>query len=161
MIKLKKGDLLAFQPSSKMGEMIRVIDSKGEGKYSHWAIFWGYKDGAPLFLESVEGVGVRPCVLLEWRQNYDVYRPVDPKIEMRDVGDLILLIGAKYDYKRIWVILKNRLFGTPLYADSPTKPICTEFVNFAYRYKLVKSGQATPFTLEKSKKLECVYKSNE
>lgn len=159
MIKLKYGDLIAFRPTSKTGELIRAIDSRGFGDYSHWAFFWGYKDGAPLFLESVEGRGVQVNMLEEWRNTFDIYRPID--LKPRPVREMLLLVGAKYDYNRIWAILMNRLFGKKLYADSPTQPICTEYVNYGYKYKIVPAGTATPFTLENSDKLQCIYKSNQ
>lgn len=156
--KFKYGDLLAFRPTSKTGELIRIIDSKGKGQYSHWAVFLGYRRGVPIFIESHEGRGGVVIVgLKEWFNTYDVYRP--KKLKPRPEVDLLKLLGNEYDYKRIWLILKNRLFGTKLFGDSPKNPICTELCNYAYRYKLAKPGQATPYTLEKSSELECIYQS--
>lgn len=152
--KLKYGDLIAFEPTSKTGKLIRRIDSGGKGKFSHYGFFWCEKDGALLFLESVEGHGVRVNILQEWRQNYTIYRPADETIKPRAINEMLVLVGAKYDYKRIWALLKNRLFDIPLYADSPTSPICTEYVNFGWNYNLVKAGTATPYTLETSDTLK-------
>lgn len=159
MTKLQYGDLIAFYPTSKMGELIRIVDSKGLGNYSHWATFIGYRRGIPLFIESHEGRGgVVILALKEWQNTYDIYRAKE--LKPRPEKDLLNLLGNGYNFKKIWLILKNRMFGTKLFGGSPDKPICTELCNFAYRYRLAPAGQATPYTLENSVELECIYKSN-
>jgi len=158
MIKLKYGDLIAFYPTSFFGEIVCIIDSKGLGSYSHWAVFTGYEKGVPMFIESNDKMGVVMLALKEWQNNFDIYRA--KKLKPKLVSELYSMIGNKYGFNRIWSILLNRLFRFPLWGESPYEPICTELCNYAYHYRLAPAGQATPYTLEKSKELKCIYKSN-
>lgn len=142
------GDILCFRPTTFKGDLIVAIDSKGLGQYSHNAIFWKYIFGKPYFIEAHEnnGRGVGIVQLQEYWNNYDVYRPT---IKPRPERQLLDKMGNSYSKGRLWKIFLNRLFGIKITSDNADEMICTELVNYAYRYELLKAGYETPYEIEK------------
>jgi hypothetical protein len=160
-MRFEYGDIICFKPSTLIGYLIVFFDGWYRGKYSHNAIFLEYFEDIPLFIEAHEsnkrGIAIQR---LEERGNYAVYRPIS--LQPRDKIEVLRLLNTKYDARRIWKILKHRLFGIKIPKDTPNEMICTEFVNFTYRNELIQPGYETPWELEKlvdSGRIECVYKS--
>lgn len=163
-MKFQYGDILCFRPTGIVGELIVAIDSKGLGDYSHNAIFWKYEQGIPLFLEAHEknGRGVGIVKLQEHWNNYDVFRCVD--LDVRPDKEMLDKLGNMYSRSRLFKIFMFRVFGVPIKSDNVDETICTEYVNFCFKYKLLTPGYETPWELQKlirnnPKRFITVYKS--
>lgn len=144
----KYGDIILFEPTSVIGRVQVVIDNLSQPRkfnFSHGAIFLERVGDSCLMVESVNRGGVRIAPLQEWK-NYTIVRPEGFGIIMPKKR-LISKIYSDYDFNKIGRIFMSRIFNYPLTVDDDRKLICTELVNFAYRYKITKKGQCTPVTL--------------
>lgn len=141
------GDIILFEPTRLTSRIQVKIDNLGQKhkhNYSHGAIFWGKEGGVPLMIESVSPCGVHIAKVQTWR-NYVIVRPDNKEVLSRHT--LANYLNAKYDYNKLYAVILNRVFGSPLTVDDDTQVICTEFINLAYGYTLTEKGMCTPVAL--------------
>lgn len=137
----KYGDIIQFKPKTFYGKLIKLIDGS---PYSHTAMFLKYEKGVPLFIESHERKdGVVISKLQEWG-NYDVYRSTT--LKPRPMKEVLEKLGTKYDGSMIVDIVKNKIIKKQPTNNDDTQFICSEFIDFAYRYKVGNGFVATPHT---------------
>lgn len=144
-MKLEYGDIILFKPTGLIGKLITKIDGC---PYSHGAIFLKYEKGVPLFIESHESKrGVVISKLEEWN-NYIVLRPLKSHyFYPQEYKDTINLLGRKYDYGRLLMILKSKFDKFNIANNDPYKLICTELCDNVYGYKLGEGDICTPKTI--------------
>lgn len=141
---MKYGDIILFKPTGLVGKLISYFDGS---PYSHGAIYLGKIAGQHLFIESHEKRrGVVIVRLEEWRKNYIVLRPNFLK-KPKSKEEVLRLLNTKYDYSRLWWILKSKLFGSRVYNDDDTKLICTELCDNVWGYALGGGYTCTPKTI--------------
>lgn len=149
--KYKYGDIILFKPKhSLVSKLISIIDGS---PYSHAGFFLGYFKGVPMFIESHESKGGVVITKLEDWGNYDVYRPII-QIRPQSIGRMLKLTGRKYDFSRLWWVVKAKIFGFRLQNNDESKLICSELVDYGWRYALGGAYLSTPATLAKSTKLK-------
>lgn len=147
---LKYGDIILFKPISLRGRLIRFFESLHFGKYavySHGALFWGYEEGFPLFIEAEFGSGVDIKKLDPSYGNVDVFRALDLDCVPRFTATSLLDLG--YDNWEIFDIVLFYLFHRPFRKQYDKKMICTELINYCYLDMLGEVGHATPASIYK------------
>jgi hypothetical protein len=140
---MKYGDIIQFKPTSLVGRIICLID---RSPYSHTAIYLGRYASKNLIIESHPNTqGVRISVLQDWK-NYIVLRaPTEPLPKSQLLGT----IGAKYDFNRIYHLLKTKLLGGVLLNNGETELICSELADYCHNYTLGNKGVCTPATIDR------------
>lgn len=140
------GDVLFFEPIGFYSRLQVAIDSKGQSfqNYSHVSMFYKFVGDTPLMIESIAGGGVHITRIPEWR-NFKMYRPNNP--HLRSIEVVTRECGKLYDFSIIWAIFKSRFLGIKIDPNDDTRPICSEFVNQSYGYRLDQKGYCTPVTL--------------
>lgn len=139
---MKYGDILFFKSTSWKGKFIAFCDGS---PFSHVGMYWGEKDGVPLFVDAnVDGVRIRP-LKREWYN----FIAIDPKKPIdHELGQLVLdHYGAHYDWKHLLQLGFEKLtFGLyKLPKTDAKKFICSELVNHVYGF--MPEERATPRTL--------------
>jgi len=141
--KYKYGDVIMFKPTG--GIVSRLISLVDGSKYSHGAIFLGYVEGVPLFIESHEKRGgVVINKLQEWG-NFDVFR--SDSLKARPMGEMLKMVGRRYDYSMLWWILKAKILRSKLQNNDDALVICTELVDLCFYYTLGDGYVCTPKTI--------------
>ena len=143
----KYGDIILFRPTGMISQLQTKIDSIGQEpqNFSHGAIFLENIGDIGIMVESVNKGGVRIAPIQEWR-NYVIVRP-EGSYRIVPKKSLISKVRSDYDFNKILRVMFSRLFGVSLSADDDKKLICTELINYAYRYQLTEKGMCTPVTL--------------
>lgn len=143
---MQYGDVIAFKPTTTYGKAISLFDGS---PYSHVAMFLKYEKGIPLFIESHEKKGgVVISKLHEWG-NYDIYRPID--LKPRPMKDMLDKLGTPYDGSMILHIIMAKTFKREQANNDFSRVICSEFIDYGYRYKVGGGFIATPKTFYSSK----------
>lgn len=141
---MKYGDIILFKPTSFTGKLIAWIDGS---PYSHAAIYISKQNGHDLFIESHERKnGVVITRLEEWK-NYTVVRP---DMKARPKRDMLEKLGKTYDVSMIGWILWAKVFKRDLDNNDDNLLICSELVDYCYRYKIGKGRICTPKTIYQS-----------
>jgi hypothetical protein len=149
---MKYGDILLFKPKGLIGKLISLADGS---PYSHAGLFIGYFNKVPIFIESHEKRGGVVLIKLEEWSNFIVLRSESTP---RPVRDVLQLLNTKYDYSRLFWILKAKLTNKSVTNNDESKLICSELVDYAYHYEFGKGKICTPATLARDSTLKRVHK---
>lgn len=140
--KARYGDVIFFEPYTLSGEIIRRIDGS---PYSHVAIFWGFIAGQPYMFEAQRNRAIGLTRVQDWR-NFIIIRPTN-KAWLRPQEELMQIEGRSYQTNKLVAIALHKLLGISLEEDDPNSMICSELVNWAYKYVLGVKGECTPASL--------------
>lgn len=138
---LRYGDILMFKPKhSLVSKLISKIDGS---PYSHSGFFLGYFKGVPIFIEAHENKGGVVMTKLENWDNYNVFRPAI-KARPMPITKMLALLNTRYDMSRLWWIFKAKILGFDLQNNDSSRLICSELVDYGWRYVLGGAYLLTP-----------------
>lgn len=69
------------------------------------------------------------------------------------ITKMLALLNTRYDYSRLWWIIKAKILGFNLQNDDAAKLICSELIDYGWRYALGGAYLLTPAGIAKSPKL--------